>query len=937
MPFVDELTTRPFFALLDLARGVMRPGELRLPLLGLVFIDWATRSQAKDPQLKELLRDLSQPSPVLGREIEAWKIRATAREHPLAAFIPDGYAWFDRAPDVLVAALEWVRGAASEVGHQSVFEFVLEQFALQEGARGGEWFTPTSVRRLLVELARPHRGLIYDPAAGSGSLLIDGAKYAVQHQGEATVAGQEINRTAWQVANMNALIAGVAADIGCGDTLRDDLAPNLKADYIVSVPPFALKLPRGSMLANDPRWTGYADAAAVSNRDATWLWVVHALHHLSGDGVACLVLTPAALRNKPSGLTRMQMLDDGFIEAVIGLPPNMFLSSGISTRVLVLRKGRPARHGNVLFIDAQRLGLASRRPRVGVELTDEDIRRIGRLHRGWVDGERVGLDPECPAWTVPTDEILGGAPYSLELSDWQTHSDDRLAAEPDLTRRLIRRMQISNLKSIRSADVGLAPITLFYGPNSAGKTSFIQSLLLLKQTLTQQAQVTAPRLMTSGPSAELGSFAGLLHGHDLDRSLALGLEFASTSSDLLPAGYSRTTRFAFAQEDGGGRVRQTRFDVGIGPHRFEFEALPEAYEAAVGTSARFAVCSDLQAFADVLEDPLITALTQRRAEPSAELGDRIGSSRALVQEWKARAEEIRRWLLGQLDPIEPPKTMEFSADAFMPRESTTVAQLWTDARRAERSELRAIRAGLEDVSRMFAEVGAELETLLREMTHLGPLRAAPARFHQLSGGDEGHIGSTGENLASVLYWHPGLVDEVNGWLRRLGVAYEVRVSQVTSSDVGRSLGDLVAMVLHDKRSGFEVSPKDVGFGVSQLLPIVAQLLTARQAVTCIEQPEIHVHPKLQTELGDLLIEATSDERGNQVLVETHSEHLMLRLQRRIRAGDLDPERVSVIYIDAARDGSAIVQRLRLDDEGNFIDPWPQGFFAERLDELFGDA
>lgn len=144
------------------------------------------------------------------------------------------------------------------------------------------------------------------------------------------------------------------------------------------------------------------------------------------------------------------------------------------------------------------------------------------------------------------------------------------------------------------------------------------------------------------------------------------------------------------------------------------------------------------------------------------------------------------------------------------------------------------------------------------------------------------------------------------------------------------------MVLTDTRSGVDVSPSDVGFGVSQVLPIVVELLANRETVICIEQPEIHLHPKVQTELAELLIQsASSGPRKNQVIVETHSEHLLLRLQRRIREGELLSTDVAVIYVEQDDSGNAGAQRLRMDDAGFFIDPWPAGFFDDSLDELFG--
>jgi predicted ATPase len=152
------------------------------------------------------------------------------------------------------------------------------------------------------------------------------------------------------------------------------------------------------------------------------------------------------------------------------------------------------------------------------------------------------------------------------------------------------------------------------------------------------------------------------------------------------------------------------------------------------------------------------------------------------------------------------------------------------------------------------------------------------------------------------------------------------------------VGDLLHLELLDRRFDppVAVSAADVGFGVSQLLPLVVQLVFARDQIVCIEQPEIHLHPRLQSEFAELLIESTSAEgRANQVVVETHSEHLMLRLQRKVRAGEIAPADISVLYVDIneAR-GTGEVRRLRLDDRGRFLDRWPGGFFDERFAEIF---
>lgn len=149
-------------------------------------------------------------------------------------------------------------------------------------------------------------------------------------------------------------------------------------------------------------------------------------------------------------------------------------------------------------------------------------------------------------------------------------------------------------------------------------------------------------------------------------------------------------------------------------------------------------------------------------------------------------------------------------------------------------------------------------------------------------------------------------------------------------------GEFAIMALEDVRRDppVLVSPRGVGFGVGQLLPIITQSLLSRDGLMLVEQPEVHLHPRLQAEVGDLFIDAVVS-GGAQLLVETHSEHLVLRLLRRVREGILDPEDLAILYVDLDDEGNAFVRRLGVDADGDLEDGWPGGFFDERLTEVLG--
>lgn len=236
-----------------------------------------------------------------------------------------------------------------------------------------------------------------------------------------------------------------------------------------------------------------------------------------------------------------------------------------------------------------------------------------------------------------------------------------------------------------------------------------------------------------------------------------------------------------------------------------------------------------------------------------------------------------------------------------------------------------------------------LRKYLRKINYIGPLREYPARSYSFSGNVLSKVGKTGENVPDILYGRPHTVNIINKWLEIFEIDYKIE-------EVKSIKNDLFEVSLYDNMTKCVVGSKDVGFGISQILPILVQSVVSEHDVICIEQPEIHIHPRLQAELGSFIaacaakwhdVKGTNDEKtvieepGNQFIIETHSENLILRLQKLIRKGELKKEDVAVIYFDKTPNGT-VATELRLNDNGEFIDPWPQGFFEESFKEMFGD-
>ncbi|MCC6694824.1 MAG: DUF3696 domain-containing protein [Candidatus Hydrogenedentes bacterium] len=253
------------------------------------------------------------------------------------------------------------------------------------------------------------------------------------------------------------------------------------------------------------------------------------------------------------------------------------------------------------------------------------------------------------------------------------------------------------------------------------------------------------------------------------------------------------------------------------------------------------------------------------------------------------------------------------------------------------------RRVLDPTNALFAASSMLAAQLSFNFWPIGPLRATPKRFYLPSGQPRRNVGMSGEHTIDLLVQYcEHLLPQVNDWFRRLGIDYELIIDEMQAR-----YSPVYEVRFRDTRrpKAKDVSFADIGYGVSQLLPIIVACLSTRAKLVTIEQPELHVHPALQAEIGSLLAEAIRIVDADQVqeeiqnhkrfLIETHSEHLILRLQRLVRSGVLKPDDVAVLYVSRGKEGSDVTQ-LRLDENGDFLDDWPGGFFPERLRELGDD-
>lgn len=228
-----------------------------------------------------------------------------------------------------------------------------------------------------------------------------------------------------------------------------------------------------------------------------------------------------------------------------------------------------------------------------------------------------------------------------------------------------------------------------------------------------------------------------------------------------------------------------------------------------------------------------------------------------------------------------------------------------------------------------------LEEMLESIDYLGPLREAPRRFYEAKQSTGSEVDKYGYSAIEQLYYGDSeLKDTINDYFERFGIRYSIDAKSFQSYEAREfDLESLYAVRLIDGDTGIDVNISNVGFGISQVLPIIVKSLTSVNKLLLIEQPELHIHPKLQTELGELFVNCIESPRNNLFIIETHSEHLLLRLQTLISKGRIREDDVTIIYVDR-KDKIAKCFPLRLDFEGDLIDDWPDDFFDERHKEIF---
>ncbi|SFM51748.1 type I restriction-modification system subunit M [Halopseudomonas yangmingensis] len=297
-----------------------------------------------------------------------------------------------------------------------VYEYFLGQFASAEGKRGGQFYTPASIVKSLVAVLNPHHGKVYDPCCGSGGMFVQSEKFIEAHGGklgDVSIYGQEANPTTWRLAAMNLAIRGIDFNLGKepADTFVRNQHSDLRADFVLANPPFNISDWWHGSLEGDPRWV----YGTPPQGNANYAWLQHMLYHLKPNGRAGIVLANGSMSSSQNseGDIRRAMVEADVVEVMVALPGQLFFNTQIPACLWFLAKQKAARPGEVLFIDARKLGTSV--SRVQIELTDADIERIAQTVANW-RGEPLDVGGEIAEY-----QDIAGFCRSVKLAEIAEH------------------------------------------------------------------------------------------------------------------------------------------------------------------------------------------------------------------------------------------------------------------------------------------------------------------------------------------------------------------------------------------------------------------------------------------------------------------------------------------------------------------------------------
>lgn len=451
---------------------------------------------------------------------------------------------------------------------------------------------------------------------------------------------------------------------------------------------------------------------------------------------------------------------------------------------------------------------------------------------------------------------------------------------------MITNFAMTNFKSFASSEMmRFAPITLIFGPNSSGKSSIIQALMMLKQTLEKENG--QGKLETDGESISLSNYSNIIHGQNDKLPMGFDIQYTANHS-----AQEFKNRHSYNMPFGNDDLRTASFS---------YKKMNKANKHANLNTFSFN-CSDRVNFSvDIGRESSEGYLYSLKPEHNLK--------NAIIKNKKILSDDGKSYI-----EIDDSLSKPFKIDSKI-----NLPKIFS-------------HLPYETLSSSYSDqILDDLSYILKKTKYLGPLRSSPKRFYSSEinayqkGQGKGNLGFDLYNASNITK------SKIDKYLSNFSIPYEIFAKNIGDNQTG----DIISILLKDNRNDTIVTPRDVGFGIGQVLPIILEGTVSNKHLICVEQPEIHLHPRLQAHLADLFIDSAIDSQ-NQWIIETHSEALMLRIQRRIREKKIHQSMISVLYVDVGENGAQVTE-LPLDEDGDFTVHWPDGFFEERLEEIFGNT
>lgn len=438
---------------------------------------------------------------------------------------------------------------------------------------------------------------------------------------------------------------------------------------------------------------------------------------------------------------------------------------------------------------------------------------------------------------------------------------------------MINRLYLENFRAFESLDIPLTKINCFFGPNNSGKSAILSAINVLSQTLDSNDRDVP--LLLNGKFEELGTYGDTVFNFNPIRDIKIGLELSE-----------------YTQQPIEEKPPSIRFEVIFHYRKQRREIVIKGIE---------------------INSPIDTLLLKTRVSER--------SNTQIIENISPEYDSIK---------LGPSSSGILTTNHFIPHINSSFIRPWYYG--AKKKGLRKRRELLADLDFDLYEVSRLISNHLSKLEFVGPFRSRPERTYSFSGESPSSVGATGDKCIDILASDQSrrkgkkknIAQQVTSWLQQSEIAKKIVVLPLTDRHF-----EIYVNHIH---TGEEVNIADAGFGISQILPIlVAGYFIPKNGTFIIEEPEIHLHPKAQAEIGTFLKEVSKNDV--QILVETHSEHLLLRLQSHIASGELSPEDVNVFYIYTEEKNKRKIEKLiPIAKDGYFSEDWPKGFFPERLNE-----